>query len=37
MSKANDDDWGDWCQGHKGGLAAEFSRVVDAGESVCTV
>ena len=30
----NDDDWLNWCQEHKGWLAAEFLRVVDAGESV---
>ncbi len=30
----NDDDWLDWCQDHRGWLAAEFLRLVDAGESV---
>jgi len=30
----NEDDWIGWCQDHIGWLAAEFLRVVDAGESV---
>ena len=28
------DDWLDWCQDQKSWLAAEFLRVVDAGESI---
>jgi len=28
------DDWLDWCQDHKGWLAAQFLEAVDAGESV---
>ena len=34
MALGAKDDWLDWCQTHKGWLAAEFLRVVDEGESV---
>jgi len=30
----DDNDWLDWCQNHKGWLAAEFLRTVDAGKPV---
>ncbi len=33
-SGGNDDNWLDWCQSHKGWLAAEFVRTVDAGKPV---
>jgi len=31
---SSDDTWLEWCQDHKGWLAAEFLRVVEVGESV---
>jgi hypothetical protein len=35
MATTTDDgDWLDWCEEHKGWLAAEFLRAVDGGESV---
>lgn len=34
MALGAKDDWLDWCQAHKGWLAAEFLRVVDEGEPV---
>jgi hypothetical protein len=34
MASGNCSDWLSWCHGHQGWLAAEFLKVVDAGESV---
>ena len=34
MALDAEDDWLDWCQAHKGWLAAEFLRAADEGESV---
>jgi hypothetical protein len=33
-SGSNDDNWLEWCQSHKGWLAAEFIKMVDSGKPV---